>query len=118
MRYLIILCLFFTFGCNDAGTKKNASEVKSAAVDNVKTVAVELTIKGMTCTGCEQTIQSGISSLKGVKQVKATFKNGKAYVEYIPDVADTTVMKQKVTASGYIVAGIKSISLDSLRSKL
>ena len=118
MKYLIVLCLFLAFGCNNAGTKKSASEVKSEVVENVKTAAVELTIQGMTCTGCEQTIQSGISSLKGVKQVKATFKNGKAYVEYIPDIADTTVMKQKVIASGYIVAGIKSIPLDTLRSKL
>ena len=118
MRYLIVLCLFLAFGCDNAGTKKSAIAIKPAVIENLKTVAVELTIKGMTCTGCEQTIQSGISSLKGVKQVKATFKNGKAYVEYIPEATDTTMMKQKVTASGYIVAGIKSISLDSLRSKL
>ena len=118
MRYLVVLCLFFVIACNNAGTKKSESAIKSAVVENVKTVAVELTIKGMTCTGCEQTIQSGISSLQGVKQVKATYKNGKAYVEYNPANADTTMMKQKVTASGYIVAGIKTISMDSLRSKL
>lgn len=72
----------------------------------------------MTCLGCEQTIQSGIGSIKGVKQVKATFKNGKAFVEFSPEVADTMQMKEKVTASGYIVVGIKSIPLDTLRSKL
>jgi mercuric ion transport protein len=106
------------FGCNNAGTKKNVPELKSAVEANVKTVAVEISIKGMTCTGCEQTIQSGISSIKGVKQVKATFKNGTAWVEFIPGIADTIQMKEKITASGYSVAGIKSISTDSLRSKL
>ena len=86
--------------------------------ENAKTVAVEFTVQGMSCTGCEQTIQTGISSIKGVKQVKATFKDGKAFVEFVPEMADTTQMKEKITASGYTVTGIKSIPLDSLRSKL
>ncbi|MCX6237026.1 MAG: cation transporter [Bacteroidia bacterium] len=118
MKYLIVICLFLAFGCNNAGTKKSSNEVKLAVQENVKTVAVELSIQGMTCLGCEQTIQSGIAGIKGVKQVKATFKNGKAFVEFIPEMADTMQMKEKITASGYIVVGIKSIPLDTLRSKL
>ncbi len=119
MRYLIVICLFLAFGCNNAGNKKSATEVKMPVeVSSVKTVAVEFAIKGMTCTGCEQTIQSGISSLKGVKQVKANFKDGKAFVEFMPDIADTVQMKEKIVASGYAVAAIKSIPLDSLRAKL
>jgi len=117
MRYFFVICLFIAFGCNNTNTKKITPELKPAVEASMKTVVVEVSIKGMTCTGCEQTIQSGISSIKGVKQVKATFKNGKAYVEFIPEMADTIQMKEKITASGYIVAGIKSISLDSLRSK-
>jgi len=118
MKYLIVICLFLVVGCNNAGTKKSATEMRSAVPENVKTVAVELSIQGMTCTGCEQTIQSGISSIEGVKQVKAIFKNGKAYVEYVPEKADTLRMIEKITASGYVLVGIKSISLDTLRSKL
>lgn len=118
MRYLFVISLFLAFSCNNAGTKKSSAEVKSAVQENVKTVAVELSIKGMTCTGCEQTIQSGISGINGVKQVKATYKNGKAFVEFMPGIADTNLMKEKVTASGYIVVGIKPIPLDTLRSKL
>jgi copper chaperone CopZ len=118
MKYLIVICLFLAFGCNNAGSKKNTTEVKPAVQENMKTVAVELSIQGMTCLGCEQTIQSGIGSLTGVKQVKANFKNGKALVEFLPEIADTMQMKEKVTASGYIVTGIKSIPLDTLRSRL
>lgn len=118
MKYLIIICLLIAVGCNNAGTKKNANQEALSVQENVKTVAVELSIQGMSCTGCEQTIQTGISSIKGVKQVKATFKNGKAFVEFSPEIADTTQMKEKITASGYTVSGIKSIPLDSLRSKL
>ena len=118
MRCFYIICLLIVFGCNNTTTQKNKPELKSVAEANLKTEAVEVTIKGMTCTGCEQTIQSGITSIKGVKQVKATFKNGKAYVEFIPGMADTIQMKEMITASGYSVAGFKLIPLDSLRSKL
>ena len=118
MRYLIVVCLFLSFGCNNGATRKGTADAKSAVQENVKTVAVEFSIQGMTCTGCEQTIQSGIRCIKGVKQVKATYKRGKAFVEFIPDIADTIQMKQKITASGYVVVGIKSIPLDSLQSNL
>ncbi len=118
MRYLMIICLFLTFACNNPSTKKSTAELKSTAEANVTTVAAELTIHGMTCTGCEQTIQSGIKSVNGVKQVKADFKNGKAYVEFLPGIADTSMFREKVTASGYHVTAIKLIPLDSLGSKL
>ena len=118
MRYLIVICLFLALGCSNPGTKKSATEVKLPVEASAKTVAVELAIQGMTCTGCEQTIQSGISSLKGVKQVKANFRNGKTFIEFIPEIADTNQIKERITASGYVVAGIKSISIDSLRPRL
>ena len=118
MKYVSLVFMLLVFGCNHSGSNKGKSEVKTTIDSNVQTVAVELTIQGMTCTGCEQTIQAGIRSIKGVKQVKATFTSGKAYVEFIPEVADTMAMKQKVTSSGYVIAGIKTIPLDSLRSKL
>ena len=118
MKYLFIICLFLAFGCSNTGTKKSSVEVKSAVHTDVKNVAVELSIQGMTCLGCEQTIQAAIGSINGVKQVKATFKDGKAFVEFVPKMADTTKMKEKVTASGYIVTSIRSIPLDTLRLKL
>ena len=118
MRFLSILCLFFVIGCTNPNTKKSPDKLAAAVSENAKTVAVEFAIQGMTCTGCEQTIQSGIASLKGVKQVKANFKNGKAFVEFLPDIADTIQMKEKIAALGYVVAGVKSIPLDSLRVRL
>lgn len=118
MRFLIFICLFFVMGCNSSVTKNSSAKVATVVSENLQTAAVEVSIQGMTCTGCEQTIQSGISSLKGVKQVKADFKNGKAFVEFLPDVTDTVQMKEKIIASGYAVAAIKSIPLDSLRAKL
>lgn len=118
MKYLVVICLFIAFSCTNSGTRKAAPEANPAVQENIQTAAVEISIQGMTCTGCEQTIQTGISSINGVKQVKADFKRGKALVEFIPGIADTTQMKEKIIASGYLVANVKSISPDSLRPKL
>ncbi len=118
MRFFIVICSLLVFGCNTPGSRKSATEVKPLVEQNVTTLAVELAIKGMTCTGCEQTIQSGIGSIKGVRQVKANYKSGKAYVEFVPETADTILMKEKITSAGYVLADIKVIPLDSLRSKL
>ena len=118
MRFLTLFCFFLAFGCSNGSPKKSAPEVKSAVVEKLNVAALELTIQGMTCTGCEQTIQTGLSSVKGVIQVKANFKNGKAWVEILPDLADTSKIKESISSSGYVLLNIKSIPLDSLRLKL
>jgi uncharacterized protein len=40
----------------------------------------ELYIKGMTCTHCEMRVKETLLKIEGVKSVKASFKDGKAYV--------------------------------------
>ena len=64
---------------------------------------IEVSIGGMSCTGCEQTVQTSISKLEGVKSVKASFTTGNAIVEYFPGQVDTIMMKEAVTGSGYTV---------------
>ncbi len=64
---------------------------------------MEVSIGGMTCTGCEETIQSNVGKLEGIKSVKASFKTGEAVIEYLPGVVDTAKIREAITASGYTV---------------
>lgn len=64
---------------------------------------IEVNIEGMTCTGCEQTIQRRVGKLEGIKSVTATFTDGRAIIEYFPDVVDTLQIKDAITGSGYVV---------------
>jgi len=114
INYLFILCLFVAVSCTPSATRKSNSGSTAVVTEKVSTVAVELTIQGMSCTGCEQTIQTAVGSIKGITKVKAAFKEGKAFVEYLPEVADTAQMKEKITASGYVVTNIKPIQLVSI----
>ena len=64
---------------------------------------IEVSIGGMTCTGCEQSIQAGITKLEGIKSVKASYVAGNALVEYYPGITDTMKIKAAITGSGYTV---------------
>ena len=64
---------------------------------------IEVSIGGMTCTGCEQTIQNNVGKLEGIKSVKASFTTGIAMVEYFDGIVDTTAIRQAITGSGYTV---------------
>ncbi len=64
---------------------------------------IEVSIGGMTCTGCEQTIQAGVSKLDGIKSVKASHTDANALIEYYPAVVDTVKIREAITGSGYSV---------------
>ena len=93
----IIMALMLSFSCGSKGKNPGNSDLK------MEPSVIEVSIGGMTCTGCEQTIQTSISKLEGIKSVKASFVTGKAMVEYFPGITDTLKIKSAVTGSGYTV---------------
>jgi copper chaperone CopZ len=91
----LIVIVFLAISCS--GNKSKG--VKDETAQNPS--LIEVSIKGMTCTGCEQTIQTRVGGLEGVKSVKASFVTGKAMIEYLPGVTDTVKIKEMITGSGY-----------------
>ena len=70
---------------------------------------IEVKIEGMSCTGCEQTIQRNVGKLEGIKSVKATFTDGRAVIEYFPGSVDSLKIKDAITGSGYKVIKCSNI---------
>jgi copper chaperone len=64
-----------------------------------------LTITGMTCGGCVNSVTSVLRALPGVKQVEVTLVPGQAKVQIDETLVDITTLKQAVTDAGYTVAG-------------
>lgn len=93
---LFVLVLAFT-SCKEGG-KKTEKEIQLMEAE-----AIEVSIGGMTCLGCEQTIQKNVSKLEGIKSVKASFTVGNALIEYYPDMVDSLKIKEAITGSGYTV---------------
>jgi copper chaperone CopZ len=95
----LILTVYILIAASCTGNSK-----KSAAPEKNQEVSViEVSIGGMSCTGCEQTIQNNVGKLDGIKSVKATFTNGIAIIEYYEGLTDTTVIKGAISGCGYTV---------------
>lgn len=93
---LLILLFFMVLTLSCCGGKG-----PKAAEEPAATATVDLSIGGMTCTGCENTICSNLEKLPGVKSVTASHTEGKAIIEYEPDKVDTLKLKETVDALGY-----------------
>lgn len=94
---VLLVSLLFLASCGGGGGKK---EVKSSAVAR-ETATIEVSITGMTCTGCENTIQSSLAEVPGVIGVTASHTAGNAIVEYNPALVDSVKIKEAVNSCGY-----------------
>jgi copper chaperone CopZ len=80
-------------------TGKSGKTTDSASA---KTLSIaEVSINGMTCTGCEQKIKGEITRLEGVASVNASFTEGKAVVSFDPALTDSTSIRGAITTAGY-----------------
>lgn len=101
---LSALVIIFLVSCNSTGNK--GASVKEAS----ELTKVEVSVTGMTCTGCEQTIQTNVMKVEGIKSVKATHTEGKAVVEYDASQADTAKIRAAITGAGYGVSAFSGLT--------
>jgi copper chaperone len=94
---VLIAVLAIAVACNSTGKKAGKN------TDSTTVTGVEVSIGGMTCGGCEQTIQTNVAKLEGIKSVKAFSTMGKAFIEYSPALTDTAKIRAAITGSGYTV---------------
>ena len=107
MKYLALLLstsMLLLFACQ---SKTTNSEIKEEVAINTLSYKVE--INGMTCTGCEQTIQNAVNSLDGVSEIAASHTDGNAIVKLNPDKVDTLAIKNKISETGYTVTSILKV---------
>jgi copper chaperone CopZ len=79
-----------------------SEKIKSASTLGELT-SINLKVAGMTCTGCEKTIETGLGQLEGVASVDAVFTDSTTTIK-----ADTTKvslarLEQTIEALGYTV---------------
>lgn len=85
------------------GNSQKAEDISVLQETSQEAAMIEVSIEGMFCLACEQTIQNNVAKLDGIKSVKASFTVGNAVIEYLPGVVDTAKIKEAVTGSGYQV---------------
>jgi copper chaperone len=63
-----------------------------------------LTVTGMTCGGCVNSVQKVLAALPGVQGVDVTLTPGQARVVYDPSKTDRAALAQAVVDAGFGVA--------------
>lgn len=102
----LFLCLTIIAASCGGGKSKGAQETPETPA---ATATVSLSIEGMTCTGCENTICTSLEKVPGVKSVTASFTDGKAVIEFEPGKTDTLKLKEAVDASGYKALNVSAV---------
>jgi copper chaperone CopZ len=62
-------------------------------------------VEGMTCSGCERTVQKVIANLQGVESAKADLQTSTVSVEYDPEKVNIDQIKSAVNSVGYRFVG-------------
>jgi copper chaperone CopZ len=94
---ILTVYILIAISCGGNGQKSVKSEVKQ------ESSSIEVSIVGMMCLGCEQTIEKNVTGLNGIKSVKASFTTGNAIIEYFPGLVDTSDIRKAINGSGYTV---------------
>lgn len=63
----------------------------------------ELKVQGMTCGGCERSVQNALTSQAGVLTAKADRISGSVTVEYDPALVEPTALAKAVATAGFAV---------------
>lgn len=101
MKKILSLLLLGTFfiACNQTTTTEKA-DVNIAAVKTI-----QLHVTGMTCEGCEKTVETTLAKLDGVTTSEASHVNEMATITYDTTLLDANALSQAIESVGYTVEG-------------
>ena len=100
---LIAITSLLIAACNTKTADSSAKGSSPASLNPANFSQVEYDVAGMTCTGCENTVKSGVSSLSGVAEVNASFLEGKVLVTFDTTLVSTSDIGAEIGKKGYKV---------------
>ena len=103
---IALLLLAFPSYSNWFYQDKNQAVGQAARTDTQQVAYV--TIKGMTCAGCEQHVKSEVTKLKGVAAATVSYPQGQAVVRFDPKQTSVAAIRKAVSVTGYQVVAVKT----------
>jgi copper chaperone CopZ len=101
----IFAVLLFACKAKPGETAVSGSKTTDLIVNPDALVQMDLSVEGMTCTGCENTINAGVSEIAGVVEVKSNFQNGNTFVKFDSTQTNIDRISQAIAEKGYSVKG-------------
>jgi len=100
--------------CGGGGTKaeKQPEATVMADEDHAHLHYIQVSVEGMTCEGCQNTVKGAITTVQGVDSAMASFTDGRALAGYAETTPDTAAIRAAITGAGYKVTGFTFIGHD------
>ena len=93
---VLIMALALTACANDAKEPEDLSAAEQTAI------TTELTVWGMSCERCANSVEKAVSALDGVIDVSVALEAEKVTVKHEPTL-DVDTIKNSITAEGYSI---------------
>lgn len=106
MKYLLALVTLMVFACKSPAPE-SSSETTTAEIE--QEYNVKINIDGMTCTGCENSIESALINIEGIQAADANHTNSSALIALNGNAIDTVLIKKTITEAGYTYVSIENI---------
>ncbi len=84
---------------------KNEKEIIITDKANIQTINIG--INGMTCTSCEEHINHIVNQLDGIINIKSSYENGNAEIEFDNSKTSIDKIEKAVNSTGYSVVSTK-----------
>ncbi len=76
-------------------------------------ISKQITVSGMTCSGCEMKIEKKLKAISGILKAKASYNSGKVSVTYDESKVRLSQIKQAIMALNYKVVDVPTSSKQS-----
>lgn len=102
--FVILIASLFTACAGKSTSESDATKAVTAVANKTVTLAID----GMTCTGCEGTIQDEVSKIAGITEIKASHVDSLAVVSFDSTLTNVEAIGDVITAAGYQFKGVKA----------
>jgi len=103
IQWLFAVVVLISAACSGGKTSEN--DAPEAAIDSSRLVTVKYSVEGMTCGGCENTVNFALGELPGVTEVSSSFKEKYTLVTFDSGQVTPAQIEEVVTARGYTFKG-------------
>lgn len=108
--------LILIASCKPSPENQQEQNTEKAQVNPEHVVLIDMDVNGMTCTGCENTIKTGVSELAGIVSVEASHTDAKTWIKADTTLVDINKIKEVISGKGYEVAGSRIGTLEDSAS--
>ena len=98
---LIVLLTIINVSIITSCSSSDDKNEKVIVVKESDLVLESIGVDGMTCVGCEVTLEENISKIEGVVSVKASHSEKKATIEFDSTKTDIKTITKTIKESGY-----------------